>query len=131
VSLLSRLRGVRVRTGESGPRDLEAELAACRAESTDLKRRLEASESQLKERSGLLYDVQRQYASEHFSYQEVMRDLKTERMRLVGVSADRDVMMSRFVQMKARIAFLLQRLRTYEPCADEWIDTSPVTNLHQ
>ena len=131
MSLLSRLWGARIRAGEHESPDVEAQLAACRAESADFRRRLEESDARLKERTGLLYDIQRQYASEHFSYQEALRDLKTERMRLVGVNADRDVMMNRFVQMKARIAFLLDRLRRYEPCPDEWIDTSPVTNLDQ
>ena len=113
-----------------GPLDLASELTASQAECADLKHHLEESEKRLRERTELLYDLQRQYASEHFSYQEMMRDIKTERMRLAGATADREIMTSRFEQVKSRIAFLLERIRHYEPCEDEWIGTSPVVHTH-
>jgi chromosome segregation ATPase len=45
----------------------------------DLQERLQWCDQQLRERTEKLYDLQRQYSTEHFNLYESMRDLKTER----------------------------------------------------
>lgn len=64
-----------------GPRDRPAptyEIARC-ARCDDLERRLADADAALKQRSQLLYDLQKQYSSEHLSLCESARDLRTER----------------------------------------------------
>lgn len=92
----------------------------------ELEEHLAESERHLRERTELLYDLQRQYSSEHFNYQETLRNLKIEEMRRSGATADRDVMLGRFKLLQTRIAELRERLGHYEDVPEEWIDTTPI-----
>jgi len=92
----------------------------------DLEERLRVSEKQLKERGELLYELQRQYASEHFDLQESMRNLKIERLRNAGLFGDRDIITHRAKDLQARIAALKERLRKYEVVEDAHFDEAPI-----
>jgi hypothetical protein len=92
----------------------------------DLEERLKLSEERLRERSGLLYELQRQYASEHFGLQESMRNLKIERLRNAGIFADRDILLQRAKELQLRISSLKERLRKYEQVEDLLFDDAPI-----
>jgi len=97
----------------------------------ELEERLAQYERELKERGALLYDVQQQYASEHFKLREAMRDLKTERMRNAGLFGDRDAILERADMLLRRIAELKRRLKDHETVADEWFDDQPIVLSEQ
>ncbi|MHB8146824.1 MAG: hypothetical protein ACYDGM_06115 [Vulcanimicrobiaceae bacterium] len=111
-----------------GPKDIQQ--AEC-GRSPDLDERLAQCERIIKERGALLYDVQQQYASEHFKLREAMRDLKTERMRNAGLFGDRDAILERADMLLRRIADLKARLERHEPVEDEWFDDQPIVLSEQ
>ncbi|MGP6158888.1 MAG: hypothetical protein ACLPYS_15510 [Vulcanimicrobiaceae bacterium] len=80
----------------------------------------------MKSRSELLYATQGQYATEHFKLAEVMRELRTEQMRLAGTRAESDVVRHRYESLQSRIARLKERLRKHEPIEDEHFDQAPL-----
>ncbi len=92
----------------------------------DLEERLRWSDEQLKKRSGRLYELERQYAFEHFELQQSMRNLKIERLRNAGVFADRDIILRRAKELQARIIELKKRLRNYEDVEDVHFDEAPI-----
>ena len=92
----------------------------------ELEERLRSSEATVRERSEALYDLQRQYSTEHFEYTESMRNLNIERMRNAGAYAAKDVMLSRYRSLQARIAELKRRLRAYERVDDLREDDAPI-----
>lgn len=100
--------------------------SALHAQIADLDGRLRLSEAAVRERSESLYALQRQYASEHFEYAESMRNLNIERMRNAGAYAARDIMLSRYRSLQARIAELKRRLRTHELVEDMHEDDAPI-----
>ncbi len=94
----------------------------------DLEERLRWSDDKLKERSGLLYELQRHYASEHFELHESMRNLNIERLRNAGAFADREIILRRAEELQARIRELKARLRNYEDVADLLFDEAPIVH---
>lgn len=88
-------------------RDLGSDLRKLQAE-------LGRSQQDARERSELLYELQRHYSAEHFDLQESMRNLKIERMRNAGIFADREIMLARARILRDRIDELKARLRKYE-----------------
>lgn len=92
----------------------------------DLEERLRRSDEQLKKRSGRLYELERQYAFEHFELQQSMRNLKIERLRNAGIFADRDIILRRAKELQARIVELKKRLRNYEDVEDVHFDEAPI-----
>jgi chromosome segregation ATPase len=92
----------------------------------DLEERLRWSDEQLKKRSGHLYELERQYAFEHFELQQSMRNLKIERLRNAGIFADRDIVLRRAKELQARIVELKKRLRNYEDVEDVLFDEAPI-----
>ncbi len=101
-------------------------IAELQTRCRDLEERLRRSDEQLKERSGLLYELQRHYSSEHFELQESMRNLNIERLRNAGAFADRDIILRRAKELQARIRELKMRLRNYEDVADLLFDEAPI-----
>ena len=73
-----------------------------------------------------LYELQQQYASEHFALQESMRNLKIERMRNSGAYGFLETTLERARRLQTRIALLKERLRRYESVDDEYFDTEPI-----
>lgn len=92
----------------------------------DLEERLHRSDEQLKKRSGRLYELERQYAVEHFELRESMRNLKIERLRNAGAFADRDIILRRAKELQTRIVELKKRLRSYEDVEDVHFDEAPI-----
>ena len=92
----------------------------------DLAERLRVSEQHLRERSELLYELQKHYASEHFKLQESMRELDHERMRNAGAYSQLDTVLKRARDLQARVAELKVRLRSFEPVDDAHFDTAPI-----
>jgi hypothetical protein len=113
----------------SRPENTNAEstlIAQLQDRCRDLERRLHWSDEQLKKRSGRLYELERQYASEHFDLQESMRNLNVERLRNAGAFADRDIILRRAKELQARISGLKRRLRNYEDVEDLLFDEAPI-----
>ena len=92
----------------------------------DLEERLRSSEAILRDRSETLYEIQRQYSTEHFELTQSMRNLKIERMRNAGAHAAQDIVVGRYRRLQVRIEELKQRLRKYETVEDLYEDTAPV-----
>jgi chromosome segregation ATPase len=92
----------------------------------DLEERLRWASEKLRERSERLYDLERQYATEHFELAESMRKLKIERLRNAGALADRDLILQRAKDLQLRIAQLKGRLRNYEEVDDLLFDRAPI-----
>jgi len=92
----------------------------------ELEERVRSLNETLKARSGRMYDLERQYASEHFELQESMRNLKIERMRNAGAFADREIILDRARLLQARIAELKVRLQKHEQVEDLLFDTEPI-----
>jgi hypothetical protein len=92
----------------------------------DLEERLRRSDEQLKKRSGRLYELERQYAFEHFELQQSMRNLKIERLRNAGIFAERDIILRRAKELQGRIIELKKRLRNYEGVEDVLFDEAPI-----
>jgi hypothetical protein len=115
-----------LRIGHQTAPSESGELAAPCAKCAELEDRLRSSEAHLRERTEALYDLQKQYSSEHFDLAESMRNLKIERMRNAGAFAGRDIMLDRSRALQARIADLKDRLRAYESVEDFHEDTAPV-----
>jgi chromosome segregation ATPase len=92
----------------------------------DLQERLQWCDQQLQERTEKLYDLQRQYSTEHFNLYESIRDLKTERLRNAGAYASLDNILVRAKQLQERIAHLKARLRQHEAVEDLYFDTEPI-----
>ena len=88
----------------------------------DLKRRLGETDRHLRDAGDTLYRLQQRYSSEHFDFQETMRNLKIERMRNAGIRAARDVVLRRCGALAQRAAGLKARLRRYEDVSSEEID---------
>lgn len=103
---------------------------ALRRASAELTERLAESEARLRERSELLYEIQRQYSSEHFQLQQCMRDLRTEQLRNAGAYALLETTMSRARELQARIGWLKTRLRRHESVEDEYFDDAPIRLEH-
>jgi chromosome segregation ATPase len=101
-------------------------IAALEKRCRDLEERLHWCDEQLKERSGRLYEIERQYSSEHFQLQESMRNLNIERMRNAGTFADRDVILGRAKDLRSRIRELKSRLRKHEHVEDLFFDEAPI-----
>ena len=101
-------------------------IAELQSRCADLEERLRWSEEKLRERSERLYDLQRQYSTEHFSLYESMRDLKTERLRNAGAYASLDTILSRARDLQSRIADLKRRLRAHEAVDDLHFDDEPI-----
>jgi hypothetical protein len=93
---------------------------------TDLEERLQALDEHAKETGGLLYELQRVYASEHFGLQESMRNLNIERMRNAGAFADREIVLERARLLQKRIAHMKSRLSRYEAVEAELFDEEPI-----
>jgi chromosome segregation ATPase len=106
--------------------DGPARIAQLEDRCRDLEARLRWSNEKLQERSGRLYELERHYASEHFELAESMRNLKIERFRNAGTSADRDIILLRAKQLQIRIAELKVRLRRYEEVEDLFFDGAPI-----
>lgn len=102
------------------------QLAELQDRCRDLEERLKLSEERLRDRSGLLYELQRQYASEHFDLQESMRNLKIERLRNAGAFADREILLQRARELQLRISSLKGRLSKHEPVEDLLFDDAPI-----
>jgi chromosome segregation ATPase len=92
----------------------------------DLEERLHALDEHTKETGGLLYELQRVYASEHFELQESMRNLNIERMRNAGAFADREIVLERARLLQTRIAELKSRLSRCETVDAELFDEEPI-----
>lgn len=92
----------------------------------DLEERLRLSDNRLKERSGRMYELERHYASEHFQFQESMRNLNIERLRNAGAFADREIILRRAKELQARIGELKARLRKHEHVEDLLFDEAPI-----
>lgn len=107
----------------SKPFDDRAELAARCA---DLEERLASSDHALRERTELLYDLQRRYSTEHFNLYESTRDLKIERLRNAGAYTSRDTILNRARELQRRIQTLKQRLRAHEQVDDLYFDHAPI-----
>ena len=121
---LSRARGNCGSQESSAPsRDRIIELEA---RCVDLEERLRGSDSTLRERTQLLYDLKRQYATEHFTLYESVRDLNIERLRNAGAYTSRDTILKRARDLQARIGDLKQRLRVHESVDDLYFDQAPV-----
>jgi chromosome segregation ATPase len=101
-------------------------IAVLEARCRDLQERLESSDAKLKAHNERLYELQKHYASEHFSLQESMREAKTERLRNAGLFADREIILSRAEALQSRIADLKSRLRRYEEVDDALFDDAPI-----
>jgi chromosome segregation ATPase len=91
-----------------------------------LREKIRDLETQLRERTGALYELQRQYSSEHFELAESMRNLKIERMRNAGAYAAQDVILERYHRVQARVEELKRRLRQYEEVEDLDEDAAPI-----
>jgi nucleotidyltransferase/DNA polymerase involved in DNA repair len=102
------------------------ELERLRARCADLEERLRLSEERLRERTASLYELQKQYSTEHFGLHESMRSLKIERMRNAGAYAGLQIVLERARTLQARIAELKRRLRDYERVEDRYEDDAPV-----
>jgi hypothetical protein len=102
------------------------EIARLRAQCTDLEERLRASEQRLRERTEALYDLQKDYSTEHFQLFESARNLKIERMRNAGAYSGMEVVLERARALQARIAELKRRLRDYESVDDQYEDDAPI-----
>lgn len=103
-----------------------AQIAELEKRCRDLEDRLRWSDEKLKERGGLLYELERHYASEHFALQESMRNLNIERLRNAGAFADRDIILRRAKELQARISELKARLRKHEHVEDLLFDEAPI-----
>ena len=103
--------------------DRTAELEARCAE---LEERLRWNDDMLRRRTALLYDLQRQYATEHFNLHESVRDLKIERFRNAGAYTSRGVILNRARELQTRIRDLKQRLRAHESVEDLYFDDAPI-----
>ena len=102
-----------------------SEIDSLREAVRSLEDRLRDSETRLRERTEALYEMQRQYSSEHFELVESMRNLKIERMRNAGAYAAQDVLLERYRRLQARIEELKRRLRQYETVEDLNDDRAP------
>jgi chromosome segregation ATPase len=92
----------------------------------NLEERLHWCDQQLRQRTELLYELQRQYSTEHFNLYESMRNLKTERLRNAGAYESLDNILTRAKQLQERIAHLKARLQQYESVDDIYFDTEPI-----
>lgn len=101
------------------------ELESLRATIRNLEERLRDSEARLRERTEALYEIQRQYSTEHFELAESMRNLKIERMRNAGAYAAQDVVLERYRRLQERITQLKSRLRQHETVEDLFEDEAP------
>ncbi len=102
------------------------EVASLQERCVDLEKLLQESDARAKERSELLYDLQRVSSSEHFRLHESTRNLNIERMRNAGAFADRDVILDRAHQLQQRIGDLKKRLSKYESVEGMLFDEGPV-----
>jgi chromosome segregation ATPase len=101
-------------------------IAELEAHCADLTERLRWTDEKLRERSELLYTLQQQYSTEHFSLYESTRDLKAERMRNAGAYAGLDTILSRARELQSRIRDLKGRLRRHEAVEDRHFDDAPI-----
>ncbi|MHB8141148.1 MAG: hypothetical protein ACYDHD_07870 [Vulcanimicrobiaceae bacterium] len=89
---------------------------------TELEGRL-AQETELSRKRGeLLYDLQRQYSSEHFDLARFMRDLNTEHLRNAGMVAQSEAAATQRRLLIRRIHELKARLALHEPVEEVWYD---------
>ena len=102
------------------------EVALLQERCANTEKLLQESDGRAKERSELLYDLQRVSSSEHFRLHEAMRNLNIERMRNAGAFADRDVILDRAHQLQKRIGDLKKRLSKYESVEGMLFDEGPV-----
>ena len=102
------------------------ELDDLRERCSRLEERLGASDALLRERSERLYEIQQHYSSEHFSLQESMRSLQTERWRNAGLNGQFQTAIERAKALQSRIQDLKTRLRRYETVNDEHFDEAPI-----
>jgi chromosome segregation ATPase len=112
--------------GRADQPDLPAQLSQIQERCRDLEERLQCSDQKLKERSAMLYELQKHYATEHFGFQESARNLKVERLRNAGMFADRDIIVARAKHLQQRIGELKERLARYEPVEDRPFDSNPI-----
>lgn len=102
------------------------EILSLKTHCEEVTERLQTSERRLRERGELLYELQKQYASEHFELQESLRNLRIERLRNAGLFADRDIILRRAEDLQSRIAELKGRLRRHEAVEDQFFDYTPI-----
>jgi chromosome condensin MukBEF ATPase and DNA-binding subunit MukB len=115
---------------EEEPRLRERLLAAERERDRALEELAENRDA-LHERTERLYELQQHYSSEHFGFQESMRELKIERLRNAGTVASHEIALARARDLQHRIASLKERLRRYEAVENEHFDDAPIVETER